>query len=290
MPHPRHVLITGASTGIGRACTLELAHLGFVVFAGVRKEGDGVALAAEGNGGIHPVILDVTDAASIAASISHITPIIGDHGLAGVINNAGISVVGPVEFVSLADWRRQFEVNFFGAITVAQAALPLLRMHAAKYGKGSARLINISSIAGKIAQPILGPYTASKHAMESLSDSMRMELAAQGIIVCSVNPGAIDTPIWGKAHAAVGDIGADHPARMLYGGLIDGVTAAAKKAQAAAAPASAVADAVVECLNARKPRTRYFVGRDAKMMARVKWLLPDWVFDGILATYLRKGK
>ena len=291
MSSHRHILITGASTGIGRACAIDLARLGFDVFAGVRKQSDGVALEAEANGKIHPVIIDVTDAATIAAAIAHITPIVGEHGLAGVINNAGISVVGPVEFVSLEDWRRQFEVNFFGAIAVTQAALPLLRVHAAKYGNGSARLINISSIAGKIGQPILGPYTASKHAMESLSDALRMELSPQGIHVCSVNPGAIDTPIWDKAQAsAEAAIDANHPARELYGELIDGVRAAARKAQAAAVPTSAVTAAVVACLNRRKPRTRYFVGRDAKIGAMVKWLLPDRVLDGILGRYFKPRK
>jgi NAD(P)-dependent dehydrogenase (short-subunit alcohol dehydrogenase family) len=276
------ILITGASTGIGRACALSLAQIGFEIFAGVRKESDGATLQAESNGKIVPVRLDVTDPETIAESISKITG-----GLCGLINNAGICVVGPVEFVSLADWHRQFEVNFFGAIAVTQAALPLLRMHVAKHGPGSARLVNISSIAGKIGQPILGPYTASKHAMESLTDSLRMELKPQGIQVCSINPGAIDTPIWGKAQVEAGTITADHPSRDLYGDLIDGVTAAALKAQANAVPASEVADAVIACMTKPKPRTRYYIGSDAKSGLIAKWLLPDRMFDAMLARMIK---
>jgi NAD(P)-dependent dehydrogenase (short-subunit alcohol dehydrogenase family) len=283
----RFVLITGASTGIGRACAIELARNGFEVFAGVRKIEDGNSIENEAAaiGVLKSVIVDVTDEASIAASVSHISQIVGDNGLAGVVNNSGISVVGPVEFVSLEDWRRQFDVNFFGAIAVTQAVLPLLRMHVAKHGTGSARLINMSSIAGRIGQPIIGPYTASKFAMESLTDSLRLELQAQGIVVCSVNPGAIDTPIWGKAQATVQTITPEHPSRVLYGKLIDGVTQAAARAAAEAAPVSLVAKAVLTCMTNKNPKTRYFVGRDAKTSALVRRFLPDKIFDRILSRY-----
>jgi NAD(P)-dependent dehydrogenase (short-subunit alcohol dehydrogenase family) len=295
MPNPstKHVLITGASTGIGRACVLELARLGFNVFAGVRREEDGKALEAESAnlpGKVSWVRIDVSDAALITSAISQITESVGDDGLCGVVNNAGISVVGPVEFVTLADWHRQFEINFFGVIKVTQATLPLLRKHVTKYGKGAARLINMSSIAGRIAQPILGPYTASKHALESLSDSLRLELKPQGILVCSVNPGAIDTPIWNKAHAEVETITPDHPARALYGDLIDGVTAAAEKAKAGAIPPLAVAKAVAACLTTAKPRIRTFVGKDARSGALAKRLIPDRMFDSILQKYFAVKK
>ena len=287
MTKPRYVLITGASTGIGRACALELSGRDFQVFAGVRKDTDGLSLRDESNGKIQPVILDVTDPASIAAAIVEITLIVGDDGLCGLVNNAGITVIGPVEFVTMADWRRQFEVNFFSAVAVTQAALPLLRRHVARNGKGSARLVNMSSIAGRFAQPILGPYTASKHAMESLTDSLRFELAPQGIQICSINPGAIDTPIWTKAKTQAQTIDADHPSRALYGGLIDRVQAAAWKAQASAVPASHVASAVVACMTRKKPRTRYFVGKDAKGVAIIKRFLPDRWMDGLLRFVLK---
>jgi NAD(P)-dependent dehydrogenase (short-subunit alcohol dehydrogenase family) len=292
----RSVFITGASTGIGRACTLELARRGFDVFAGVRREEDGRAVQADaGNlsgspGKVIAVRVDVTDLPSICAAIERITEATGDDGLCGVINNAGISVVGPVEFVPLTDWRRQFDINFFGVIAVTQAVLPLLRKHVARNGKWSARLVNMSSIAGRIAQPILGPYTASKHALESLSDSLRIELRPQGIHVCSVNPGAIDTPIWNKAQAEASTVPMDHPSRAIYGQLIDGVTAAASRAHAGAIQPCEVAKAVAASLIDPKPRTRYFVGKDAKSGAIAKRLIPDRMFDSILEKYFAVRK
>jgi NAD(P)-dependent dehydrogenase (short-subunit alcohol dehydrogenase family) len=279
------VLITGASTGIGRACALELARYGFGVLAGVRRDEDAKSVESDGVGKISAVKIDVTDAESIACAVKNISEKVGDDGLAGVINNAGISVVGPVEFVSMCDWRRQFDTNFFGVIAVTQATLPLLRMHVAKCGKGSARLVNMSSIAGRIAQPIVGPYTASKFALESLTDSLRLELRSQGILVCSVNPGAIDTPIWSKAQASVEKVTPDHPARALYGPMIDGVTAAAEKAHSTAAPVSLVARSVLACMTDRNPKTRYFVGKDARSGAMAKRLIPDKMFDAILRKY-----
>jgi short-subunit dehydrogenase len=148
----------------------------------------------------------------------------------------------------------------------------------------------MSSIAGRIAQPIIGPYTASKHAMESLSDSLRLELRPQGIHVCSINPGAIDTPIWDKAQATVETMTPDHPSRALYGGLIDGVAAAAERAHAGAIPPSAVAQAVAACMTCAKPKTRYFVGKDAKSGALARRLIPDRMFDSILEKYFAVRK
>ncbi len=290
------VLITGASTGIGRACALHLARLGFDVFAGVRKEQDGLALETEaaglpdGHGSVRAVRIDVTDSTSISSAVANICEKTGDDGLCAVVNNAGISVVGPVEFVSLADWHRQFEINFFGVIAVTQATLPLLRKHVVRRGKWSARLVNMSSIAGRIAQPILGPYTASKHALESLSDSLRIELRPQGIHVCSVNPGAIDTPIWSKAHAVVDQLTSDHPSRELYGQMIDGVSAAAERAHAGANPPCEVAKAVATALTRKTPKTRYFVGKDAMSGQIAKRIIPDRMFDSILEKYFAVRK
>ncbi len=266
------------------------------MFAGVRRDEDGRGIeeAAAGfnalGGHVTAIRIDVTDNSGIGDAVAQLTELTGDEGLCGVINNAGISVVGPVEYVSMADWRRQFEVNFFGVIAVTQATLPLLRKHVGVRGKWAARLVNMSSIAGRIAQPILGPYTASKHALESLSDSLRLEVKRQGIHVCSVNPGAIDTPIWNKAHSNVDDMKPDHPARVLYGDLIDGVTAAARRAHAGAISPDAVARAVAACLTDRTPRTRYFVGKDARSGAIAKRLIPDRMFDAILEKYFAVRK
>jgi NAD(P)-dependent dehydrogenase (short-subunit alcohol dehydrogenase family) len=292
----RYVLISGASTGIGRASVLELANRGYEVLAGVRREEDGKALQVEAAkspasaGHVTPIMLDVTDAAGIAAAIAQVTEITGENALCALINNAGISIVGPIEHVTMCDWRKQFEVNFFGTIALTQAALPLLRKYTAQRGPWTARIVNMSSIAGRIAQPILGPYTASKHALESLTDSLRLELYTQQIHVSSINPGAIDTPIWNKAQTASQPLSENHPARELYGRLIDGVKTAAQRAHAGAIPPSAVAHAVLASLTDAPPKTRYFVGKDARSGAIAKRLIPDRIFDSILRKYFAPRK
>jgi len=285
--HRGAVLISGASTGIGRACALRLSSEGFHVFAGVRKPEDAESLNAQGGPLLTPVILDVTNPSTIEEVRERLEANSNGDGLAGLINNAGISVVGPIEFVSLDDGRRQFEVNFFGHIATTQAMLPLLRKCVQSRGAGSARVINMSSIAGRIAQPILSAYCASKFALESLSDSLRMELHPFGIHVCSVNPGAIDTPIWKKGEAQDEGLPRDADARKLYGPLIDGVIAGAKKAASTAIPTSAVADVVFDCMTRKTPRTRTFVGKDARSGAFVKKFIPDRLFDSILRRYFR---
>ena len=283
--HSGHILITGASTGIGRTTAIHLATIGFHVFAGVRRETDGQSLEADGGGRITAVRIDVADDASIASAFEMIRTTVADDGLLGVVNNAGIGVFGPIEHLSRDEWHRQFNVNVFGPIAVTQAALPLLRAHVQRHGRGSARLVNISSIAGKIAQPILAPYSASKFALESVSDSLRLELRPQGILVCLVNPGAIDTPIWKKGEASEAAIPPDHPARQLYGSMIDRVTDAAKNAAKTAIPPIAVAKAVEACLTKRRPKIRTFVGRDARGGAIAKAIMPDRFFDAFLARY-----
>jgi NAD(P)-dependent dehydrogenase (short-subunit alcohol dehydrogenase family) len=276
----RHVLITGASTGIGRECAAHLARLGFAVLAGVRNDADASTLEAIDH--VKAIRVDVTCGDSIAAAAEKVRCITGEAGLCGLINNAGIGVFGPIEFVPIADWRRQFDVNFFGQIAVTQAMLPLLRQHVAHSGMWSARIVNMSSIAGRLAQPIFGPYCASKFAMEAFSDSLRLELRGQGIHVCVVEPGAIDTPIWHKGFETESAIAEDHPARKLYGAAITGGFAAAKKAAKTAIPAEAVAKAVAACMTRRRPRTRYLVGMDAKSGAIFRAVTPDRVVDLIV--------
>jgi len=281
-----HVLVTGCSTGIGRACAIHLAGLGFNVLAGVRKQDDAAALQRDAGANLHGILLDVTDAASISSAVETACGMSGGDGLRGLINNAGISVHGPVEHVPLSEWRRQFEVNFFGQLAVTQAMLPLLRLHIAARGAGSARIVMMSSIAGRVAMPIIGPYNASKFALEAMSDALRMELRAQGIKVCIVEPGSIDTPIWSKAEANPGTFPPDHPARVLYSREIDAVVTAAKKSAAAAIGTDAVSKVVEKCLMLRRPRTRYLVGTDAKIAAAAKWVLPTRVLDWGMAREL----
>ena len=176
-------LISGASTGIGRATALQLAGHGFHVLAGVRSQaaGEALASAASGPGRVLPILLDVTDQASIAAATARAEEEAGAAGLRVVMNNAGIVVPGPVEFVTAAEWRQQFDVNFFGMIELTRATLPLLRRGAATHGAFVPRLLFISSIGGRVSQPVLAPYTTSKFATTALGDALRLELRRQGI-------------------------------------------------------------------------------------------------------------
>ncbi|HEY7698816.1 MAG TPA: SDR family oxidoreductase [Vicinamibacteria bacterium] len=272
MPSPS-VLVTGASTGIGRATALHLAARGFRVFASVRKESDGKDLE-----GAATVILDVTDSDSIRSASESLGRALGDEALAGLVNNAGIAVSGPLEFIPLSEIRRQFEVNLFGQIAVTQALLPLLRR-----GKGG-RIVNMSSISGRITAPLLGPYSMSKFALEAFSDALRRELEPFGIFVSVVEPGAIKTPIWGKGVDSSREriAGMPEKALELYGSRIDGLRKRAQEMGDKGAPAEEVAKAVHHALASPRPRTRYLVGRDAKITARLAWLLPDRALDGLM--------
>ena len=188
------VVITGASTGIGAASATELARHGFSVFAGVRKQRDGERLTAQ-SGHIVPLLLDVTNSEQIASAAETVCRSVGDAGLAGLVNNAGIVVAGPLEILPLDQLRLQLEVNVVGQIAVTQAFLPLLR-------KARGRIVNMSSLNGRIASPYLAPYAASKHALEAVNNAIRLELRAWGIRVLVIEPGATTTPIWDKAIAA----------------------------------------------------------------------------------------
>src|SRR5688500_3137446 len=182
------VVITGASTGIGHACALDLDSHGCHVFAGVRREEDAERLRSE-RAFIEPVRIDVTDADSIASARDRVGEAVGAAGLAGLVNNAGIAVPGPLEHLPIDELRRQLEVNLVGQVAVTQAFIPMLRT-------SRGRIVNIGSIGGRVALPMLGPYAASKHAIEGVSDSLRRELPPWGIEVSVVRPGPIATEIW----------------------------------------------------------------------------------------------
>lgn len=280
------VLITGASTGIGRACALDLARKGFRVFATVRKEADATALRTDARGlspGIEVILMDVADSASVAAGVERLAGLLGTTGLAGIVHNAGIGVVGPVECVPLEGWRRQFEVNLFGVVGLTQRCLPMLRAYAAgAAGPAPARLVLVGSIAGRVSQPILGPYGASKFALEALADVLRTELRPQRIATSILEPGAIRSEIWRKGEDSIGPV-EEHPeARRLYGGMIDAVRAAAARAASGAASTDLVSRAVARCLTAPRPPARVLIGRDARAAALCRrWLPGSWT-DAIL--------
>jgi NAD(P)-dependent dehydrogenase (short-subunit alcohol dehydrogenase family) len=278
------VVITGASTGIGRACALRLEAMGMRVFAGVRKTADGEALA-DGRPRITPVIIDVTDQATIDAARAIVDAAAGSGGIAGLVNNAGIGVGGPLEFVPIDEMRRQFEVNVFGQLAVTQAFLPLLR-------KAKGRIVNIGSIGGRLASPFIAPYSASKFAMEALTDALRIELRPWGIDVMIVEPGSIATSIWDKAKATTAELERDmsDEARALYGGSVDAVKAFIEGAEKRAIPADAVAKSVAHALTSKRPKTRYLVGRDAHLQAALATVAPDRVVDSLIVRQLKIGK
>lgn len=289
------VLVTGASTGIGRACALRLARRGFRVFAGVRRDEDAASLRGEGVAGLEPLRLDVGEAASIRAAAATLDAELGDAGLAGVVNNAGIAIAGMLEFLPIEDLRRQLEVNVVGLVAVTQACLPLLRRRAVQEGgrvrRAPGRIVLVGSSSGYLSAPVTGAYSASKFAVEAIADAWRVELSPWQIPVALVQPGAIATPIWDKSNAdanarleAIPEEG-----RRLYAPLIEAAQRAVGQRSGSAIPADAVAQAVEHALTSSSPRTRYRVGTDAKLQYLLARLLPDRLRDRVLRRFLGAG-
>ncbi|KAA5539028.1 SDR family NAD(P)-dependent oxidoreductase [Roseiconus nitratireducens] len=281
----RPVLITGSSSGIGRACALDLDRAGFSVFAGVRRPSDADALRAEASPNLKPVILDVTDAESVRQAADFIGDSVGPAGLCGVVNNAGISVACVLEYLPLEQLRRQFEVNVFGVLTVTQSMLPLLR-------SARGRVVNISSLSGLTAGPYVGPYAASKHALEAISDSLRLELRGFGIDVAVIEPADIDTPIWEKSQRmadtlrdeVLESIGDRIPQEVqdVYRNDIVSMRQATERFAASAIPVHRVVRAVNHALTSRRPKTRYRVGAKTWGVAHVLRRLPDRLRDHVV--------
>jgi NAD(P)-dependent dehydrogenase (short-subunit alcohol dehydrogenase family) len=283
----RFVLVTGASTGIGKACALYLAKSGFSVIAGVRRDEDAKNLELIAGGNLQGIQLDIADSGSIGTVAKGIGQITGESGLAGIVNNAGISVPGPVEFVSRDQWRKQFEVNVFGQVEVTQALLPLVRRHVAARGHGAGRIVFIGSIAGRVTMPMMGPYSASKHAIAAIAAALRMELREQGIHVCLIEPGAIQSEIWRKGIEFAATIAADGPLRERYGHQIDAAVNNARDSAAGAIGADRVARLVWRCLTSPRPPRRKTIGRDALLAAVLKRILPEKWFDRVLLMALK---
>ncbi len=275
------VFITGASSGIGMACALHLAKLGFHVFGGVRKQQDGELLMQRSAGRIAPLLMDVTNETSIAAAVDNIVKAAGHKGLYGLVNNAGIVVGGPLEFLPLSEIRKQFEVNVLGQIAVTQAVLPLLR-------SSRGRIVNMGSISGRIASPFIGPYSASKFALEAITDALRVELLPWGISVSIIEPGNVATPIWEKSLAAAETIAQNFPGQAtdLYGSSLKEITSVVEKAAASGIDPDIVARAVAHALTARTPKTRYLVGREIRLQILLNKILPNRLYDQLVIKYV----
>jgi NAD(P)-dependent dehydrogenase (short-subunit alcohol dehydrogenase family) len=269
------VLVTGASTGIGFACTETLANAGFLVFAAVRSERDAHRVSSL-HGNVRPVLLDVTVAEQIAAAANAIRA--SGVPLWGVVNNAGIAVAGPLEYLPLDDFRKQFEVNLFGALAATQAMLPLLREH------GGGRVVFMSSVSGQIAPPLIGPYAASKFALEALADSLRMELSPFGIRVSVVQPGNVRTPIWQKGREAKDELVARVPPEAMkqYGKAVEALVRATEREERTGIAPDVVADAVRRALSDRAPKARYAVGNPPAWQRRFAALLPERLRDKLI--------
>jgi len=272
------VLITGASTGIGKACALLLDRSGYKVFAGVRKIEAGAYLQELSSENLSPLILDITNPAQIAAALETVKQLLGpDSGLKGLINNAGIGVVGPAEFMPISVLRRHFEVNVIGHIEVTQNFMSLIR-------KGKGRIVNIGSGSGRFALPLLGAYAASKFALEALTDSLRRELRLWGIHVSVVEPGVVETPIWEKGLVETEELLAELPdaAKELYDDMILAGRRIMERGRHRAISAETVASVVRKALENKKPRARYPVGLDA-WMAVVGSIFPDRLTDWVIS-------
>ncbi len=268
------VVITGAAGGIGAATARRLDALGFQVFAGVRRAADGELLQRDISAQITPLLLDITDPTTIAMAAETVAKTVGSAGLVGLVNNAGLIVEGPVELIPLAEVRKQFEVNVIGQIAVTQAFLPLLR-------QARGRIINIGAVSGRTAFPFIGVLSASKAALEALTDALRVELRPWGMSVCIVEPAAMQTRIFDKAAAAASQARQQMPrqAQQLYAPALAAVSKAIAS-QPMDAP-DVVAATVAHALTARRPKTRYPVGPGARLVVLLR-LLPDRLRDSLL--------
>ena len=266
-------LITGASTGIGRATALRLAGSGWTVLAGVRDVAAGERLAQEAPaGGLLPLSLDVTDVSQIAAAGARAAEQAG--GLDALVNNAGIGIGGPLELISPEDLRRQFEVNVFGQVAVTQAMLPALR-------RAGGRIVFVSSIGGRVAMAFTAPYAASKHAIEAIGDALRVELRSSGVRVALIEPGSVATPIWDKSRAESDRVSIPPELSAEYGHVPAAMDKVLSDTARRGVPPEQVAETIERALTAPRMRARYVVGRDARVMLTVRRLLPDLVWDRV---------
>ena len=273
------VLITGASTGIGAAAARHLAAKGWCVFAGVRKPADGDALKAGAAGDLRPILLDVTKPEDIRAAVETVSAALGGTRLAGLVNNAGIATFGPLAIQPMDAFRRQFEVNVFGLMEATQAFAPLLGSDPDRTGPPG-RIVNITSVGGRISAPFLGAYAATKHAVEALTDSLRRELAIYGIDAIAVGPGSVRTPIWDKAEAdnasqPYSNSDWAEPLARFEDSMLEGGRSGL--------PPEEIAQVIGAALSDPKPKARYAPVPDKLVNWSIPSRLPKRMLDGIFA-------
>lgn len=277
----KSALITGCSSGIGRATALRLDERGWRVFAGVRKPEDAEALAAEASERLEPLIVDVADGSSIDDARDRVAAA-SPGGLDGLVNNAGTAYSGPLEFIPLEDIRKQLEINLVGHVAMIQAMLPSLR-------SARGRIVNITSIGGIVATPFFGPYNASKFALEAISDCLRVELRPWGIETIAIEPGSVATEIWSGGAENFRQMQERMPpeANELYSEAMKATAKASADTGARGIPPEDAAAAIERALTAKRPRARYLVGRDAKQMAGASRVLPARIYDRLVGRTLK---
>ncbi|OZM74360.1 dehydrogenase [Amycolatopsis antarctica] len=272
------IVVTGASTGMGASTARELARQGFHVLAGVRRDQDADAIRSPG---IEPVILDITEPEQVAALVARVAE--DERTLHALVNNAGIQVNAPVETMPMAQWRRVFEVNLFGHIAVTQALLPALL-------RGKGRVINISSVGGKVAMATYGAYAGAKFALEAVSDSLRREVAPLGVPVVVIEPGGVRTEIAGRGVATANELAAGMTPEQdeRYGGLVKANNRLMASGTGSGVTAEAAALVIAKAVTTPRPRARYTIGRDSALITRLTRILSDRTLDRILAANLRR--
>ena len=271
----KNILITGTSTGIGRSSALELARRGWRVFAGVRKASDAKSLVDEAEGVIEPLVLDVAAPESIDEAAARLGELSGGE-LHGLVNNAGVYIGGPLELMQPEEIHRTFAVNVTGLLLLTRACLPLLRA-------AEGRIVNISSISGLIAMPGVSVYAASKHAVEAVTDALRVELQPFGVKVIAVEPGGVKTPIWDKGaqrDAKAREERGSAELRELYAPIVRLLEKL--NAKPGGLPPEALAEVVAEAMESPKPKNRYLVGKDAKALNLLN-KLPEGLRDRTIA-------
>ncbi|MBI1250224.1 MAG: SDR family NAD(P)-dependent oxidoreductase [Alphaproteobacteria bacterium] len=275
------VVVTGASSGIGRACVAKAANEGARVFAAVRKHADADSLRDEFGDAVTPILFDVTERLAVRAAAAQVGAMLGGERLSGLVNNAGVAVPGPLLDLDVDELRRQFEVNFFGVHTVTQAFAPLLGADPDRTGPPG-RIVMMSSVGGQNGAPFLGAYAASKFAMEGYSQSLRRELMLFGVDVIVIGPGAIATPIWDKAEDEDLERFRNSPFADALGAVRQYMLEQGRKGLA---PAD-VGDLVWHCLTAEKPKPRYAIMRNAFMDRTLPRLMPPRLVDRMIAQRL----